>query len=154
MGRLCAASRARKLSRTLTVVYDSALRSLGIRSSQLTILAAVGAHDERSPGDLETSLNMDQSTISRNVSRMCAKGWLATVPSGNGRGHHVIITPKGRRLLVEAIPLWREAQDRARLMLGEQGLAALAELVDDLPTVGEPTDSDPPRPGGALASRS
>ena len=41
IGRQCLARRARLLSRVLSRIYDEALRPVGLKASQLTVLAAI-----------------------------------------------------------------------------------------------------------------
>ena len=126
--RGCASSRIRMLSRAVTCVYDDELRDVGIRTGQLTLLGVVAAHGQITQSAMEHCLLMDGSTVSRTVRRMCDHGWLTTEPSEDARSHYLVITEAGTRLLESALPAWRRAQQRARALLGDDGLDALMAL--------------------------
>jgi DNA-binding MarR family transcriptional regulator len=128
----CVAGRARKISRAVTGWYDEALREHGVRLSQLTMLALIAHMERAAPAQLEEYLSMDRSTVSRNLSRMRAKGWLATVPAEDARTHFVIVAPEGRELLSAALPAWRRAQAEAASRLGSSECEFLRALADSI----------------------
>ena len=66
--------------------------------------------------------------MSRNVERMKRNGWLAIRSGESARSQELRITKSGRRILEEAEPLWREAQGRAREILGAGGAEAVHRL--------------------------
>jgi DNA-binding MarR family transcriptional regulator len=52
------------------------------------------------PAELAKSLAMDESTLSRNVARMCDRGWLRLEPGDEDRrSHEIAVTEKGMALL-------------------------------------------------------
>src|SRR5437867_6259551 len=64
-------------------------------------------------------LHLDVSTLSRNVERMKARGWLEVVPDEDGRSQPFRLTPQGRKLLEKAIPAWSGAQQQVKKVLGD-----------------------------------
>jgi DNA-binding MarR family transcriptional regulator len=64
-------------------------------------------------------LHLDVSTLSRNVERMKARGWLEVVPDEDGRAQPFRLTPQGRKLLETAVPAWSEAQQQVKKVLGD-----------------------------------
>src|SRR5437660_284440 len=78
-------SRLRSLNRVITNRYDDALRPLGMKISQLNILVAAAKFGLARPADVCELLQLDTSTLSRNVERMRAKGWLEVVPDADAR---------------------------------------------------------------------
>ncbi len=132
IARECIAVRLRIANRILTGVYDEALRAHGIKVSQMNILVAISRFGTAKPGDVCGVLHMDPSTLSRNVDRMRARGWLEAVPGGDGRTHLLRLTPEGSRLLRDAVPAWRSAQQKAASMLGEQGVEAVNRIAECL----------------------
>lgn len=133
IGEFCAAGRVRKLSRAVSAIYDEALRPHGIRINQLTILALVAALRQAAPSDLERYLVMERSTVSRNVKRMSDQGWLVTARAPDARRRLIEVTGRGRELLQQALPDWREAQRRARALLGDDGFDAVVRTANSLP---------------------
>ena len=116
----CIAVRMRMLNRVVTNLYDDALRPLGLKVSQMNILVAAAKLGVARPAAVCEHLRLDVSTLSRNVERMRARGWLEIVPDEDGRAQPFRLTRQGKRLLNEAAPLWETAQQRAEHLLGER----------------------------------
>src|SRR3954470_12806071 len=121
----CIAVRLRMLNRVITNIYDAALRPLDLKVSQMNILVAVAKMGTARPLEACEYLHLDVSTLSRNVDRMKARGWLEVVPDEDGRSQPFQLTPQGRKLLEKAIPAWGEAQQQVKGVLGDR-------LVDQL----------------------
>lgn len=115
----CVAVRLRMLNRVITNIYDDALRSLDLKVSQMNILVAAAKMGMARPVELCKHLHLDVSTLSRNVERMKARGWLDVVPDEDGRSQPFRLTPRGRKLLEKAMPAWSEAQEQVKKVLGE-----------------------------------
>lgn len=128
----CIAVRMRMLNRVVTNIYDDALRPLGIKVSQMNILVAAGKLGLARPAEVCQRLHLDVSTLSRNVERMRARGWLEVVPDEDARAQPFRLTAAGRRLLEKAAPAWRKAQKEAQALLGEGSVDLLREAVGRL----------------------
>ena len=127
----CIAVRLRLLNRAVTRIYDHALRSHGIKVSQMNVLVFVAKSASGvSPGRVAQSLHMEKSTVSRNVERMCREGWLAVGSGNDDRSQCLKATVKGRRLLEKAYPQWQQAQRQARAMLHEDGVETVRRVAD------------------------
>jgi DNA-binding MarR family transcriptional regulator len=120
------------LNRVVSSHYDEVLAPLGLKGSQLNVLVAVGNAERARPNDLIRRLRIDQTTLSRNVDRMCKEGWLALEPDTDQRSHWITLTPDGQRLLEQAYPAWKKAQDKLAKRLGADGLAAFKVVVSKL----------------------
>ena len=121
----CLVMRIRLLNRTITGVYDEALRPLGITAGQLNILVAVARRGPVAPGVIADRLNMEKSTLSRNIDRMRSHGWLGAASAGSGRQQALELQPKGRRLLERALPCWESAQKQTKAILGQRGAGSM-----------------------------
>jgi DNA-binding MarR family transcriptional regulator len=126
----CLAVRVRLLNRTITGIYDEALRPLRLTVGQLNILVAVAKLGPVSPGEVARRLNMEKSTFSRNVDRMRAHEWIVVSPGESGRHQMLGISPKGRKLLEKAVPHWTVAQARAKAVLGQRGARSIHRVAD------------------------
>ncbi len=115
----CIAVRLRKLNRIITNIYDNALRPLDLKVSQMNILVAAAKMGTARPLEVCEYLHLDVSTLSRNVERMKARGWLQVVPDEDGRSQPFQLTPQGKKLLEKAVPAWNEAQERVTAVLGD-----------------------------------
>src|SRR6202051_2241539 len=119
ISRTCIAVRLRLLNRVVTNFYDDALRPLSLKVSQLNILIVTAKLGLARPAQVCELLQLDPSTLSRNVERMRAHGWLEVVPGEDARTQPIRLTSQGRRLIEKAVPSWEEAQKQAGKLLGD-----------------------------------
>lgn len=143
----CLAIRARRLERTVTRLYDAALRPHGVSGAQLGVLVAIALTGDVQPKGLCTILDLEKSTLSRNIALMVGKGWIESRRSGRAR--MLRLTPAGSTVLVRALPSWRRAQRQAQRMLS-------LDVVDTLRMVSGPAapHASPGRPPDNHAARS
>src|SRR5215471_2139792 len=73
----CTCATLRRASRALTQFYEDALRPLGLRSSQLTLLQVLDRAGERTQGELGRILAMDSTTLTRTLAIMAREGLIA-----------------------------------------------------------------------------
>jgi DNA-binding MarR family transcriptional regulator len=132
----CVAVRLRMLNRVITNIYDDALRSLDLKVSQMNILVAAAKMGTARPSDVCDHLHLDVSTLSRNIERMKARGWLEVVPDEDGRAQPFRLTPQGRTLLETAIPAWSEAQQQVKKVLGNGFVEQLNQAIKRVSTGG------------------
>ena len=121
--------RLRLLNRVVTKLYDDALRPLGVKTSQLNIVVVTARLGLARPAEVCEHLQMDASTLSRNVERMMVKDWLEVVEDDDGRAHPFRLTIKGRRLLERAMPAWEKAQEKVKKLIGVDTMASIDAAV-------------------------
>src|SRR4030095_1375853 len=92
IAKTCIAVRLRLLNRVITNFYDDALRPLGLKVSQLNILIVTANLVWARPAQVCEILQLDTSTLSRNVERMRAHGWLEVVPEADARAQPFRLT--------------------------------------------------------------
>src|ERR1700750_2279458 len=100
------------LNRVISNIYDDALRPLDLKVSQMNILVAAAKMGTARPAEGCEHLHLDVSTLSRNVERMRARGWLEVVPDEDGRSQPFRLTSQGRKLLDKGVPAWVAAQHK------------------------------------------
>lgn len=132
IAQTCLAVRIRRLNRVVTNLYDNALRPLGLKVSQLNILIVTAKLGLARPTQVCDILQLDTSTLSRNVERMRAQGWLEVVSNEDARTQAFRLTRQGRRLIEKAVPAWEKAQCQAGELLGEDGIALLDKAAKKL----------------------
>src|SRR6202008_3192858 len=125
ISKTCIAVRLRLLNRVVTNFYDDALRPLGLKVSQLNILIVTARLGLPRPPQVCEILQLDVSTLSRNVKPLTAHGWLEVVPEEDARAQPFRLTAKGERLIEKAVPAWEKAQRQASELLGSEGIAVL-----------------------------
>jgi DNA-binding MarR family transcriptional regulator len=129
--RDCIATRLRMANRVITKVYDDALRPFGLKVTQLSMLVVAQDRGLIRQSEVGAELQLDDSTLSRNLERMRTNGWLEEVPADDARVHSYRLTQAGRTLLDRAIPAWRSAQAEARRLLGDAGVQALRRFAQE-----------------------
>ena len=127
----CIATRLRLTTRVITKVYDEALRPFGLTASQMSLLAVAAGREIIQQAEVSTLLQMDNSTLSRNLDRMRANGWLEKVAGADARVHSHRLTDSGKALFERVMPAWRVAQRRAQKLLGESGVKALHQFASE-----------------------
>ena len=125
ISKTCIAVRLRLLNRVITNLYDDALRPLGLKVSQLNILIVTARLGLARPAQVCEILQLDVSTLSRNVKPLEVHGWLEVVPEEDARSQPFRLTAQGKRLIEKAIPAWEKAQQQASELLGNEGIALL-----------------------------
>ncbi|MCH8854456.1 MAG: winged helix-turn-helix transcriptional regulator [Planctomycetes bacterium] len=128
----CIAVRVRLLNRTVSSIFDDALRPLKIKVSQLNVLMVVAKHGPVSPGEVARVLNMEKSTLSRNVDRMHNHGWLKVSAGDAGNKQILELGAPGRKLIQKALPFWKKAQAQTEALLGQRGARAIHRAADSV----------------------
>ena len=125
----CLVMRARKVARALTRVYEEEMRGHGATVAQVNILVAIGVGGALRPAVLIDALDLEKSTLSRNLRGLEDAGWVTLErDAGSGKGGQVIrLTDAGEQLLHDLLPAWRRAQARARQILRADLRDALEE---------------------------
>jgi DNA-binding MarR family transcriptional regulator len=130
----CLLTRTRAISRVITSIYDQALRPFGVNASQFSMLVLITGMRGASRAQLGRANRLERSTSTRNLQVLLSEGWVEEVMPEQGRSRPVTISQAGRDLLEAAMPVWREAQSKARRLLGDDGADALLKLAASLPS--------------------
>ncbi|MGH9381769.1 MAG: MarR family winged helix-turn-helix transcriptional regulator [Thermoanaerobaculia bacterium] len=109
----CVCLALRRAMRAVTQAYDTALRPLGVRVTQLPILTAVASHGRVPLAPLAEELGMDRTTLIRNVRPLERDGLVEQGVEEGSRRTELRATAKGRAILARAYPVWRRVQERA-----------------------------------------
>jgi len=130
----CLAVRTRILGRVVSQIYDEALRSHALKVSQLNILVVAARLGRATHAEVCETLRLDASTLSRNVKRLIASGWLEACESQDRRFQPFQLTSTGTKRLSNALEAWRAAQVKAEKLLGKSGVSFLSEFESVLET--------------------
>jgi DNA-binding MarR family transcriptional regulator len=113
----CACLKVRTAARAVTRVYDDALRPVGLRGTQLSVLVAVAFGDAVSIASLSRTLGMDRSTLTRNLRPLEEQELVVLGPETHHRSRTLGITQKGQQLVRKALPIWEKTQEKLRAEL-------------------------------------
>ncbi len=133
----CMCGTFRRTSRALTQLYENALRPLGLRATQFTILQALSLAGEVTQSQLGKILLMDSTTLTRTLEIMVRQGWIAERRGEDRRERRVRLAKAGETQSKRALPTWEKVQSRLRRELGEQAWKNVLEIthqVTDLVT--------------------
>lgn len=114
----CLCANLRRAARAVTQLYDRALRPVGLRATQLTLLQALERGEGITPSRLGVQLAIDATTLSRTLQPLQRRGWIASASATDRRKRRLCLTPAGRRQLARAQKEWKRIQVRLRKRLG------------------------------------
>jgi DNA-binding MarR family transcriptional regulator len=135
----CTCGELRKAARAITILYDDAIKSSGLLSTQFGVLQVIYDIDSIRISDLADKLRMDRTTLTRNLSVLEREGFIKISQGKDHRTRIVAATQKGRSAVAKATPLWNEVQRKVRQKMGEsswhelmQNLGGFLKVTDQL----------------------
>ncbi|GAA0683402.1 MarR family winged helix-turn-helix transcriptional regulator [Streptomyces malaysiensis subsp. malaysiensis] len=128
----CLAVRVRLIGRALTSLYDSALDGHGLTIAQVNLLAALGKVGPCPPSRLGDVLQLERSTVSRNLNLLLNHGWVEAVSADAKGMREVALTAAGRAKIESVMPEWRQAQRQAAELLGTAGVNAIQGIASGM----------------------
>jgi DNA-binding MarR family transcriptional regulator len=118
----------RRTSRALTQLYETALRPLELRATQLTILQVLSRTGEVSQGHLGELLAMDSTSLTRTLAIMIRRGWITQRRGKDRRERWLRLSSAGESQLRRALPPWEKVQSRLRRQIGKRAWNDLLQL--------------------------
>jgi DNA-binding MarR family transcriptional regulator len=114
-----------------------------LRVTQFLILAALAKVDSASVNELAERLDLERTAMGKTLGPLDRDGLIRIEPSPNdGRMRLVRLAPKGRRALQDAVPLWRQAQQRLADLNGDKWMAGLRSSLSETKVEGISGDSE------------
>ncbi|MBD1554463.1 MarR family winged helix-turn-helix transcriptional regulator [Pseudomonas typographi] len=126
----CTNLKLRQLNRRVTRFYDRYVSAAGLKNTQYALLSHVVRLGPIRPVDLAKHMQMDASTLTRNMQPLVAQGWLKIGAGEDARSRLVDATGAGREKHTEGHRAWEEAQRAIIERLGVERVAMLHELLD------------------------
>jgi DNA-binding MarR family transcriptional regulator len=137
----CYCTQFRRSANALTSVYDDALRPVGMKITQFSLLRALERLGAATYSEVAVEAALDRTTISRNLKLLINAGWVETTPDTDARFKVASLSKEGVRVLRAAEPYWELAQARVeseveRFMKGPAN-KRLLEALESLQRAGE-----------------
>lgn len=107
---MCISYRLRRAARASARHYDAALKSVGLRNTQFTLLSFLSKESGTNIGALARDMGVDATTLNRNLEVLARRGLVENHTADDGRERLVALTPEGQQKYEEAVNVWREAQ--------------------------------------------
>ena len=128
----CLCGSFRRTARALTQRYEQALRPLGLRATQFTILQTLARAGEVSQGQLGQMLAMDSTTLTRTLGIMRRHGWIAERRGEDQRERLLRLAKSGVTKLSAATVVWEKIQSQLREQLGGPAWENLLHLTNQV----------------------
>lgn len=132
MRRRCFSLNLRRTERVVTRHYDAHLAAAGLTAVQFPILAIIASLPEPTFRQLSAELDLDRSTLSRNLALLEQMKLVKVGPSSGPKPGPLSLTRKGRNTLVKAYDCWLAAHEALTDLLSstaaEEGIEFLKTL--------------------------
>lgn len=131
----CLCASFRRTARALTQCYDEAVRPLGLRATQFTVLQALAMTGEISQRKLGEILAIDSTTLTRTLEIMRRAGWVSRQRGEDRREWRLRLSASGSDQLKRALPAWKGAQQRMASQFDDERWHDLFKLTDQITTL-------------------
>lgn len=128
--RGCTNLKLRQLGRMVTRHYDHYMSEVGLKNTQFALLSHIVKLGPIRPSDLAKRMQIDASTLTRNLQPMVAQGWLTVGAGKDARSRLVEASPAGYTIRAQGQLAWKAAQLALNERLGIEYVLALHNLLD------------------------
>ena len=122
----CLCLHAQRAARALARHFDNALRPIGLTNGQFSLMMSLNRPEPPAMTAVAGLLAMDRTTLTAALKPLRRRGLLKIAADPKDRRSRLItLTPKGRRLLARAVPVWRSAHVAIEALLGDRDVDRL-----------------------------
>jgi DNA-binding MarR family transcriptional regulator len=125
----CTCFSLRKLTRTVSRLYDLHLAAAGMKTTQYSLLRSI-AREALPVAELAARLSTERTTLTRTLKPLIEAGWVVLKPGADSRQRIVTITANGNDAIKTARQAWRRAQSELEQTLGMKAVRALHLQLD------------------------
>lgn len=116
----CLCLHMQRAARALARRFDDALRPFGLTNGQFSLLMSLNRPEPPGMGPVASLLAMDRTTLTAALKPLQRRGLVeVAVNPYDRRTRQIKLTPKGRSLLVEALPMWKSTHRAVEALLSE-----------------------------------
>ena len=112
----CTCFNLRKMARELTNNYNNSLKSYGVNSTQIPILALLNIYNQIEISKIAELLNLESSTLRRNSSILIKKK-LIKIIKRDSNGNLLKLTTNGYNKLKEILPIWKKSNQTGKKLV-------------------------------------
>ena len=114
----CLCLHVQRAARALARRFDDALRPIGLTNGQFSLMMSLNRPEPPDMGAVASLLGMDRTTLTAALKPLQRRHLLkVTVGPEDRRSRVMALTPKGRRLLARAVPVWRSTHASVEALL-------------------------------------
>jgi len=108
----CLCLHVQRAARALARRFDEALRPHGLTNGQFSVLMSLNRPEPPPMGPVAALLAMDRTTLTAALKPLERRGLVLITPDLNDARSRILkLTPKGRKVLTEALPVWKKTHD-------------------------------------------
>ena len=114
----CLCLHVQRAARALARRFDDALRPVGLTNGQFSLMMSLNRPEPPDMAAVASLLGMDRTTLTAALKPLQRRRLLkVTVDPADRRSRVMTLTPKGRRLLARAVPVWRRTHISVEALL-------------------------------------
>ena len=107
----CLCLHVRRAARAVARHFDEALRPVDLTNGQFSLMMSLNRPQPPAMGDVASLLALDRTTLTANLKPLERRGLIGvSVDTDDRRSRRLALTPEGRKLLAQAVPLWERAE--------------------------------------------
>ena len=104
----CLCLHVQRAARALARRFDDAFRPLGLTNGQYSLMMSLNRPEPPGMAAVASLLAMDRTTLTAALKPLQRRGLLRVkADPADRRARLMMLTPKGRRLLARAVPVWK-----------------------------------------------
>ena len=104
----CLCLHAQRAARAIARRFDIALKPAGLTSGQFSLLMSLNRPQPPNLSSVAALLAMDRTTLTANLKPLERRRLVKTMADPKDRRARLLqLTPNGRAVLAEAVPIWR-----------------------------------------------
>lgn len=117
----CLCLHVQRAARALARRFDDAFRPLGLTNGQFSLMMSLNRPEPPSMAEVARLLAMDRTTLTAALKPLRRRGLVRIKPDPHDRrARLMMLTPKGRRLLARAVPVWKSTHLAIEGLLGNR----------------------------------
>jgi DNA-binding MarR family transcriptional regulator len=114
----CLCLHVQRAARALARRFDEGLRPVGLTNGQFSLMMSLNRAEPPGMAAVAALLGMDRTTLTAALKPLRRRGLLQIAADrSDRRSRMIVLTPKGRRLLTRAVPVWRSIHDELEALL-------------------------------------
>src|SRR5271167_3486432 len=116
----CLCLHVQRAARALARRFDDALRPLGLTNGQFSLMMSLNRPEPPGMAAVASLLAMDRTTLTAALKPLERRALVEiTANPADRRARRMKLTPKGRRLLVQAVPIWESTHAAVEGLLSD-----------------------------------
>ncbi len=109
--------------------YDNAFAKNNITTKQFSLLINLSRMEEANVVELAEYVNLERSTVTRNLKILISKGWVCDLAKENSRSHRYTVTEEGHKQIENSLPIWNKCQSDIENFIGKENIKVLSDIL-------------------------